>query len=129
MRILRNVRLNFLVGVLGIFATSQCISAGSPPRNDVKLVVLITWGDVDNTPAQNVYVEARGYVADIKAKKSFVLNMVRAGDYEVSLPPGVYDVFVSDSSSEPRCRRMRAAVGGLNTWLLKLETDEIYTQH
>jgi hypothetical protein len=123
------MRLKSLLVALLIFAMSQCVSAAPPPEKDATLAVLVTWGDVDNTPAQNVYVEAHGYVANLKAKKSFVLDMVRAGRYEVSLPPGVYDVFVSDGSSEPRCRRMRVAAGDINTWILKLETDEIYTQH
>jgi hypothetical protein len=125
----RLIQLKSLLIALLIFGMSQCVSAAPLLEKDVTLVVLVTWGDVDNTPAQNVYVEAHGYVANLKAEKSFILKMVRAGRYETSLPPGVYDVFVSESTSEPRCRRMRVRDGDPDTWTLKLETDEIYTQH
>jgi len=116
MRNLKILQLKYLVFALLLFTTTRYVYAGPPPESDVTLVVLVTWGDVDNTPAKGVYVEAHAY-------------MVRPGRYEVSLPPGVYDVFVSDSSSEPRCRRMRVAVGDANTWLLKLDLDEVYIQH
>jgi hypothetical protein len=129
MRNLKILQLKYLVFALLLFTTTRYVYAGPPPESDVTLVVLVTWGDVDNTPAKGVYVEAHAYLPKLKSEKSFVLTMVRPGRYEVSLPPGVYDVFVSDSSSEPRCRRMRVAVGDANTWLLKLDLDEVYIQH
>jgi hypothetical protein len=128
-RILRLMRLKSLVFVLLLFTTSRYVNASPPLEKDGTLVALITWGDVENTPAKAVYVEAHGYVDSIRAEKSFVFKMVRAGRYEASLPPGVYDVFVSDGSSEPRCRRMRVAPGDDSFWTLKLEFDEIYSQH
>jgi hypothetical protein len=131
MKILRFMSLKSLVLVLVplLFTTSKYVNAGPPQENDGTVVALVTWGDVENTPATGVYVEAHGYVARLKAEKSFVFKMVRAGRYEASLPPGVYDVFVSDSTSEPRCRRIRVVPGAVGTWTLKLEMDEIYTQH
>jgi hypothetical protein len=108
-------------------ATAKLANAVPLPEKDGTLVVLVTWGDVENTPAKGVYVEAYGYVVKSDAYKSFVSTMVRDGRYEVSLPPGVYDIFVSDGSSEPRCRRMRIMPGGTSTWTLKLENDEVFT--
>jgi hypothetical protein len=97
-------------------------------EKDGTIVVLVTWGDIDNTPANDVFIEAHGYVIKDKAEKSFVFRMARAGRYEVSIPPGVYDVFVSEGVSEPRCRRMQVAPGRTGTWTLKLENDEVFTQ-
>jgi len=95
-------------------------------EKDGTLVVLVTWGDVDNTPANDVYIEAHGFVWKYHSEKSFVLKSSTAGRYETSLPPGVYDVFVSEGTSEPRCRRMRIVGGLSSTWTLKLEIDEVY---
>src|SRR5215467_11054642 len=65
------------------------------------IVVNVTWGDIDNTPAKDVYIEAHGYVPKYDALKSFVLKMSHPGQYETSLPPAVYDVFISEGTSEP----------------------------
>lgn len=123
------VPLKVLAFLILLSMTAKCVNAGSPPEKDVTVVVLVTWGDVDNTPAQNVYVEAHGYVVKDKAEESFVFKMVRAGRYEGSIPPGVYDIFVSDSSSEPRCKRMQVAEGRTDYWTLKLENDDVYMNH
>lgn len=97
-------------------------------EKDGTLVVLVTWGDIDNTPADDVYVEAYGFVRKYDSKKSFVLKMSEAGRYEASLPPGVYDVFVSEGTSIPRCRRVLVNSGYTGYWTLKLEIDEVYTE-
>jgi hypothetical protein len=121
--------LRFLAFFLLLLTAAKYAAASPAPEKDGTLVVLVTWGDVENTPATNVYVEAHGYVARLSAKKSFVFEMVRAGRYEVSLPPGIYDVFISDGSSEPRCRRMQIEAGKIGTWTLKLEIDEVFMQN
>jgi hypothetical protein len=95
---------------------------------DGKIVVFVTLGDNDNTPADNVYIEAHGHVQNSSSEKSFVFRMVRAGQYEVSLPPAVYDVFVSEGTSEPRCKRLLVNPGLRTFWNLKLEIDHIYNQ-
>jgi hypothetical protein len=119
--------LKYLTLLLLLLMAAKYVNAGPPQEKDGTLVVLVTMGDIDNSPAKDVYVEARGYVVKFDAHKSFVSTMARAGRYEVTLPPGVYDVFVSDDSSEPRCRRMRIVPGGTSTWTLKLENDEVFT--
>jgi hypothetical protein len=100
----------------------------SPAGADGTLVVIATWGDDDSTPASHVYIEARGFVWKYHSEKSFILKSSAAGRYETSLPPGVYDVFVSDGGSEPRCRRMRIRPGLTETWTLKLELDRVYSE-
>jgi hypothetical protein len=104
-------------------ATEQAVDTGK----DGTLVVLVTWGDVDNTPANDVYVEAHGFVVKYREARSFVFKMAHAGRYEASLPSGVYDIFVSEGTSEPRCRRVLINAGSTAYWTLKLEIDEVYT--
>jgi hypothetical protein len=118
--------LKVLVLVLALLPTQKASEGGHQAEKNGTLVVRVTWGDDDNTPANEVYIEAHGFVREYNSEKSFVLKSSGPGRYEVSLPPGVYDVFVSEDTSEPRCRRMRI-VGGLpSTWTLKLEIDEVY---
>ena len=115
--------------ILVMLALLQTPSINGGNRLDEKegaLVVFVTWGDDDNTPAKGVYVEAHGYVKKYNSEKSFVLKGSTPGRYETSLPPGLYDVFVSDGISEPRCRRMRIREGLTGKWTLRLEMDEVY---
>ena len=98
------------------------------PQKDGILVVLVTWGDVDNTPANDVYIEAHGFVVKYGLEKSFVLKMAKAGRYEAALPPGVYDVFVSEGTSIPRCRRVLVTEDRTGYWTLKLEHDDVYLE-
>ena len=132
MKILGVRYLSFLILVLAFLATGRGGDLGRPAQKDEKdgtLVVLVTWGDLDNTPATNVYIEAHGFVPKYRSEKSFVLKSLRDGQYEATLPPAVYDVFVSDGTSEPRCRRVLIRPGLTETWTLKLKIDEVYTQH
>lgn len=128
MRNLSLKHLKFVVSLFLLLATIKYAGAGPPPEKDGTLVVLVTWGDVDNTPANDVYIEAHGYVVKDKTEKSFVFQMTHAGRYEATIPPGVYDVFVSEGDSEPRCKRVLAVSGKTGYWTLKLETDSVFTQ-
>jgi hypothetical protein len=100
--------------------------AGDKGQPEGKLVVMVTWGDLDNTPATDVYIEAHGWVAKLRAEKSFPLKLVRAGHYEAVLSPGIYDVFVSEGTSVPRCKRVLIRPGRTGYWTLKLKIDEVY---
>jgi hypothetical protein len=53
--------------------------------------------------------------------------MIHAGRYEAIVPPGVYDIFVSEGDSDPRCKRMLVVSGRTGVWTLKLETDTVFT--
>jgi hypothetical protein len=108
--------------------TEKAVKMVSPAEKNGTLVVLVTWGDIDNTPADDVYIEAYGFVREHHAKESFVLKMSQAGRYELSLPPGVYDVFVSEGTSIPRCRRLLITSGYTGYWTLKLEIDDVYNE-
>jgi len=127
MNLLGSRSLGVILLLLALSLTLKVDGARRPGQQDGTLTVLVTWGDVANTPADDVYIEAHGFVVKENAEKSFVLKKSRAGRYETSLPEGIYDVFVSEGTSEPRCRRIRIRPGLPATWTLKLEVDEIYT--
>ena len=116
--------LKFAIPVLGQQSKTNKDDASN---KDGKLVVLVTWGDSNNTRATDVYIEAHGFVQKYRSERSFVLKMSRAGRYEAALPPGVYDVFVSEGTSIPRCRRVLVSPDSTGYWTLKLEIDDVYT--
>ena len=111
--------------------TAKTVSADQPVETDGKLVVIVTWGDTDNTPATNVIIEALGYTHGLKSPsevKSILLKASQDERYEASLQPGLYDVFVSEATSVPRCKRLQIKAGLTNYWTLKLEIDDVYMQ-
>lgn len=128
MRFLTFKHLKFAALLFMLLATTKYANAAPPQEEDGTIIVLVTWGDINNTPANDVYIEAHGYVDKDKAEKSFVFKMAHAGRYEATIPPGVYDVFVSEGNSEPRCKRVIAVSGRTGYWTLKLETDAVFTQ-
>ena len=113
-----------LVLLLALLATGRA----DDNDKDGTLAVFVTWGDVDNTPATNAYVEAYGFVRRYDSKKSFVLKRLRPGQYEASIPPGVYDVFVSAGTSVPACKRVLIRTDSTTSWTLKLKVDYVYTE-
>lgn len=87
MNIPRLRNLSIVVLLIAFFTSGTAQNSGQPPEKDGKLVVLVTWGDLDSTPATNAYVEAHGYVPKYGSERSFVLKMSRAGRYEVRSHP------------------------------------------
>jgi hypothetical protein len=119
--------LSVILLLLALLSAGSAQS-GQPSDKDAALVVLVTWDDADKTPATGVYIEAYTLDVDDVLRRSFVLKMVKAGRYEAALPPGVYDVFVSEASSIPRCRRVLVRAGHGQLWNLMLEHDDVYLQ-
>ena len=111
-----------------LLAIGRADGQGGSTDKQGTLVVLVTWDDAYKTPATGVYVEAHGCAVNGVLEKSFVLKMAKAGRYEGPLPPGVYDVFVSEASSTPRCRRVLINPEGGQLWNLMLEHDDVYLQ-
>jgi len=110
--------------------TAKTVSANQPVETDGRLVVIVTWGDTDNTPAANVIVEVHGYTRGLKSppETPTLLKPSKDGQYEALLQPGIYDVFVSESTSGPRCKRLQIKAGLTMYWTLKLEIDDVYLQ-
>ncbi|SRR5258706_5876069 len=119
--------LLFFLLLVAILTSGLAQDVTPPSQKDGVLVVLVTWGDTENTPATDVFAEAHGFVQKYRSEKSFVLKMSKPGQYEASLPPGVYDVFLSEGISVPRCRRVLITSGSTGYWTVKLETDDVYT--
>jgi hypothetical protein len=115
-----------LVLLLAFWPTGTAFAAGQVLEKDGVLVVMVTYGDVDNTPARNVVVEVYGYGRKYPREKSVLLKPSKGGQYGASLQPGIYDVFVSEGSSTPRCRRLEIRAGQTSYWTLKLEIDDVY---
>jgi hypothetical protein len=92
------------------------------------LVVLVNWGDLNNTAATNVWIEAHGFVPKYHSERSFALKFSQPGQYKASLPAAVYDVFVSEGTSLPTCKRVLITPGQKETWTLNLEMDKVYTE-
>jgi hypothetical protein len=115
-----------LIAMASLPVQSFVVEAQQVVPKDGALAVDVTWGDTNNTPATNVYVEAYGFVPRYRASKAFVLRMSDNGHYEAALPAGIYDVFVSEGSSVPRCRRILIQEGLTSFWTLKLEIDDVY---
>jgi hypothetical protein len=128
MKILSSKPVSVLVLMLSFFTICRAQNPAKSPEKDGKLVVVVTWGDIDNTPATDVYVEAYGFVRKYNSNRSYVLKLSQAGQYEALLPPGVYDVFVSEGTSTPRCKRVLISADSTGYWTLKLEIDEVYTE-
>lgn len=115
------------IGVLVFLVSGMLIHGNQVSQDGGTLVVNVTWGDIGNTPANDVYVEAYGFVPRYRVEKAFVLKMPHDGEYKAALPPGIYDVFVSEGGSVPRCRRLQIREGLTTYWTLKLEIDDVYT--
>jgi len=88
-------------------------------KPDGKLVVRVFWGD-KNDPARDAFVYIQGYLG----QASTVVKPIRPGWFEFSLAPGLYDVFVSELSSLPMCKRVEIKPGHTRVYTAKLETDD-----
>jgi hypothetical protein len=124
----RSAYLFALLLVLLAIGRAQENSGRSSEKNGT-LVLMVTLDDVDRTPPRDLYVEAHGYAVNYIPEKSFIVKKVKLGRYEAELPPGVYDVFVSEASSTPRCRRVLVTAGHTGVWNVMLEHDDVYSQN
>jgi hypothetical protein len=124
MDLVRFTRFIVIMLLLVLLPGKKAATATQAVKKDGTLVVNVTWED--NTPANGIYIEAHAYVVKYRSQKSFVLKMSHAGEYTVSFPSGIYDVFVSESSSWPTCRRMVIKSGAPTYWRLKLEVDDVH---
>ena len=60
MSILRLKYLGVFLVLLVFFSVVRASDQVRLPDKDGTLIVLVTWGDVDNTPANDVYIEEIG---------------------------------------------------------------------
>jgi hypothetical protein len=126
MKMFNQKRIGMFALLLAVFL--KPVGAHQQQQKSGELVVKVIDADIDNSPADHVYVEAYGFPGNEHFRRSFVLQSTRKGEYKTSLPPGIYDVFVSEGVSEPRCKRVQIAPGLPTYWTLKLEMDFVYTK-
>ena len=100
------------------------ISRANPTAQEGKLIVRVLVGD-DNSPARDAFVYVRGYFGPSPA----AVSPTKAGWFEISLQPGLYDVFVGEGSSLPRCRRIEIKANYTRMYTAKLEADEDHLQN
>jgi hypothetical protein len=67
-------------------------------------------GEVANATANTPIAKAFVLVHQPEGKKDFIVK-VSNGKFELSLPPGLYDVFVSASGFAPACKRIKISAG------------------
>ena len=102
-------------------------AADQPSQTTGRLVLIVTLGDIDNTPANHVIIQVYGEGSDHVWGHAISMQRSKDGQYEATLGPGKYDVFLSQSGSVPRCRRVAIRPGLSTYWTVKLEIDDIYT--
>jgi hypothetical protein len=120
--------LRVVVPVLVLLTIGMAVDESRASEKEGRLIVKVILDDPDKTPPKDIYIEAHSFNASWTSETSIVLKMVKVGQYEAALPPGVYDVFVSEPSSTPRCRRVLITAGSTPYWSLMLEHDELYQE-
>ncbi len=109
--------------VLFLFFTVPISGTGQTSQKG-KLVVRVSIGD-NNTTARDAFV----YVKDYFGQSSTALSANQPGQFELSLAPGLYDVFVGEGSSLPMCKRVEIKSDHTKMYTAKLEADEDHLQN
>ncbi|MFL6300173.1 MAG: hypothetical protein ACJ71N_06160 [Terriglobales bacterium] len=74
-----------LIAVFPIWMAAK--NPDQPSEKEGALHVQVISDDINNSPAEDVYVEAYGFVHKSYANKSFVLKGSKGGQYDASMPP------------------------------------------
>ena len=91
----------FLLAAASSVVSAQSVAAVSGGR---------LTGDVANAAGNAPIAKAFVLVHQPEGKKDFIVK-VSNGKFELSLPPGLYDVFVSASGFAPSCEKIRISPG------------------
>lgn len=112
---------NVIVALLFFLCSAVASGDDHAPREGF-LAVTVTLGEA-RTPLPTASVFVRGYRHVYLGDLFAVLSQTREGVYGVSLPPGVYDVFVSDAGTIPVCRRVAILAGQREEFSANLKLD------
>jgi len=96
------------------------VAGGQDSQRVGFLAVTVTVGG-DHFPAVHAFVAVRGYPPT--SKEVIALTPTKDGFFETSLPPGIYDVFVSEDSTFPACKRVKVAAGDIAHYEANLTVD------
>ncbi len=121
-------RFTVFVGIALIGAVSVVVDAQQPLQGTGTLIVRVFIGD-NNSPSRGAFVYVRGYRRPVYKEESVIPDKVREGWFELSLQPGLYDVFISEGSSLPMCRRVEIHAGKTKFYTAKLEADEDHLEN
>lgn len=86
------------------------------------LAIAVTIGD-DRVPATSAYVFVRAYRPVYNGESSMVPRASHDGYFETALAPGIYDIFVSEVSSLPLCKRVEIVTGQTEHYTANLKID------
>ena len=109
------------VTVLLLLCCSVAASGNDPSQKDGFLAVTVSLED--RTPLTSAFVFVRGYRHVYRGELSTVLTQTKNSVFENSLPPGVYDVFVSHAGTLPTCKRVVIVAGQLAEFNANLKLD------
>jgi hypothetical protein len=130
---MRNFVSRLLVLAVASLQIGSCALAQSKSSNtktkdeDGSLFIAVTWGDTLHSPATDVYIEAHGFIESLRSSRSYVLRQTAPGRYESKVPPAVYDLFISEDTSIPVCKRVQVTPKSTVLLRIDLETDLVYT--
>ena len=115
-----------LIGVtfIGLFLFLTAPISGTDQSSQKGKLVVRVWQGDDNSPARDAFV----YVKDYLGQSSTAPSAKQPGMFELSLAPGLYDVFVGELSSLPMCKRIEIRADHTKVYTAKLEVDEDHLQ-
>ena len=114
----------FVIFALCLISLTSAAHQASQENKSGKLVVRALIGD-NNTPSKDAFVYIRGNLG----QPSTALSPTRDGWFEISLKPGLYDVFVSEGSSLPMCKRIEVKPNYTKMYTAKLEADDDHLEN
>jgi hypothetical protein len=111
------VRLHILIVSLAVFLYIAARGPGVPRASEGKLI-----GDVadkaENTPIPKAFM----LVHRPDGQKDVIVK-VSDGRFQLSLAPGLYDVFVAASGFAPSCKKMQISQGQTAVFKARLVPD------
>src|SRR5579871_5614011 len=95
------MKSGWLSTIFVIFVSLSMNIGVAQTHEDGMVIVRVLIGD-DNTPARDASVYVQGYFRN----PSRSVKAARPGWFEISLPPGIYDIYVGELSSLPKSKRV-----------------------
>lgn len=114
----------YIISIALVLVLGYPTFGANQDHQEGKLLVKVVVGDL-NEPMRDAVVYVHGYLG----RPSGVANVVRPGLFEMSLQPGVYDVFVGESSTLPVCKRIEIKPDDTRVYTIKLEPDLEHLQN
>jgi hypothetical protein len=71
---------------------------------------------------------AVGLRSNVGLKEDLTTETNERGEFEIEIPPGFYDVFVSATGFSPHSSKIRAKPGEVATYKVKLKVDPLVTR-